>query len=482
MRFSRLFLGSALVAGACGDNGAGTSATTDQASSTGSTGSTGPGATTGSTGSAETTAPTSTVGTTDATSGSGTTEAPGSTGTTGAVESTGDATTGPVVECGDGVLDVGEMCDGVDFGGKTCANVDPKKPAGMLVCSDDCQTIDASKCQPQAPMALMRLNEFTSEGAVAGEYMGKGDLIELYNAGDAAADLSGWKVAPDKSLPPAETYTFPPGSMLAPKQWLVLTAYDMVSGTGDFTFGLSQVSSETVALADKDGVLVDLITFDGVKAKVSFCRAQDGVGAWSQCEQTFGAKNVVAQTFCGDGKRNGMEACDGADFGGQNCVTLGVGYMSGMLACNPDCTLNPTDCKSGSTLVINEVESALDDIEIYNAGNAAVDLSGMILTDEFVTSTYNPALDTKKMIFVPGSTLGSKQFLVIKAGVGQNQHPFGLSANGDRVTLVQPDIKVRDAMQYGPGQASVSFCRVPDGPSGPWMPDCMATFGAPNKP
>lgn len=46
---------------------------------------------------------------------------------------------------------------------------------------------------------------------------------------------------------------------------------------------------------------------------------------------------------CGDGKVNGIEACDGKDFGGQTCVDFGSTDAAG-LACTADCTLDKSGC------------------------------------------------------------------------------------------------------------------------------------------
>lgn len=46
--------------------------------------------------------------------------------------------------------------------------------------------------------------------------------------------------------------------------------------------------------------------------------------------------------YCGDAKINGADECDTGALGGATCVSLG--YKAGVLACNPDCTLDATDC------------------------------------------------------------------------------------------------------------------------------------------
>ena len=53
-----------------------------------------------------------------------------------------------------------------------------------------------------------------------------------------------------------------------------------------------------------------------------------------------------AGAVCGNGVRDGNEACDGNDLGGQTCASVTGGFVTGgTLTCNPDCTLNTDDCR-----------------------------------------------------------------------------------------------------------------------------------------
>jgi hypothetical protein len=65
------------------------------------------------------------------------------------------------------------------------------------------------------------------------------------------------------------------------------------------------------------------------KSVLKRCK-QEGVGA--------------CQAFCGDGTANGTEACDGSDFAGATCATLGK--AGGSLACAADCTIDSRGCTS----------------------------------------------------------------------------------------------------------------------------------------
>lgn len=415
-------------------------------------------------------------------SSSGDSEGTGTGTDTAADTGTGtDAPTtgGATADCGNDLREDGEACDGADLGGQRCVDVNPSYTGGTLACGPTC-TLDASGCTLAPDSALVTLNELTSDSVLAGAYAGQGDAIELYNGGNKAADLSGWKLSDDATFPALKTYVFPGGSALGPGEFAVLIAQDPMTMVGDLPFGINNKNVETLVLADADGTTVDSVTVDGYKAVISYCRLPDAIGAWEQCEQTFGAKNQLAATACGNGKREDVEDCDGDDLGGQTCVGLALGYAAGALGCTLKCRFDAKQCTTDSTLVINELESTADDIELYNGGAAAVDLSGWILTDDRVDELYDPALDDAELVFAPGTSLGPKQFLVIQVGVGPGQHPFGLGASGDTVTLLKPGPVVLDQVTYGPDEAAVSYCRKPSGPGGAWTPDCVPTMGGAN--
>jgi hypothetical protein len=55
---------------------------------------------------------------------------------------------------------------------------------------------------------------------------------------------------------------------------------------------------------------------------------------------------VKGTTYCGDGIKNGSEACDTADLGGATCATQG--FTSGTLACGQGCALDTSGCACGA--------------------------------------------------------------------------------------------------------------------------------------
>lgn len=417
-------------------------------------------------------------------SGGGADEASGTGGaSTSGGMTTADASGGGTGagECGNATRDGDEECDGSDLGGLACTDVSPAYDGGTLACGASC-TFDASGCTIAPGTALVTLNELTSDSVLEGTYAGPNDAIELFNAGTADADISGWKLSDDPTLPDAKTYTFPSGTSLAAGEFLVLVSYDATAMTGDFPFGVSNNKTETITLADGDATVIDAVTVDGYLARKSYCRLPDGSGAWAQCEQTFGAVNTAATTACGNGVVEDGEACDSADLAGNTCAGLELGYTGGVLVCSPTCKLDASSCTTTSDLVINELESTNDDIELFNGGDADVDMSGWILTDAKVDASYDATVDDAELVFADGTTLAAGDYLVVALGVGAGQHPFGLDTQGDTVTLVDPGppLTIIDQVTYEDGAAMTSYCRQPNGPGGLWMADCTPSMGDAN--
>ncbi|MCB9718451.1 MAG: lamin tail domain-containing protein [Myxococcales bacterium] len=411
--------------------------------------------------------------------------------TTGADAGDGDSGTSAedtagtgAASCGDGVRDEGEECDGVDLGTASCATI-PGFVSGTLACTAAC-TFDVSACEGDPAAAIVRLNELTSEDIAEGPYVG-GDAIELYNGGGAAADLAGWQISDDPEFADDKTYTFPTGSMLAPGGLLVLVQLDETTGTGDYPFGISGSNPETITLRDADGLVIDDVSFEGPDAAVSWCRLPDGDGPWQGCERTFGELNAQGEPpSCGDGMIGPGEDCDGADLGGvSDCVELDAA-LQGPVGCADDCSYDLGSCEGtpGMGVVLNELASSgNDEIELYNAGREAVDVSAWILTDDLSDpgDPYDPGADLEELVFAPGTVLQPGDFLVVVQGGGAGEHPFGLAATGDAVTLLTPGLVVVDFVAYGDGEAADSYCRAPDGPTGEWTAGCTPTFGDPNE-
>ena len=78
-------------------------------------------------------------------------------------------------------------------------------------------------------------------------------------------------------------------------------------------------------------------------------------GQWGQCAcgatSMTGAQSMAGDTsapavaICGNGVAEGDEQCDGSDFKGQTCATLGMGDANAQLVCKPDrCVIDTIMC------------------------------------------------------------------------------------------------------------------------------------------
>jgi hypothetical protein len=61
---------------------------------------------------------------------------------------------------------------------------------------------------------------------------------------------------------------------------------------------------------------------------------------------------AVCQALCGDGVAQASEECDGTDFAGHSCAS--VGFSGGTLGCTPRCTLDLTGCSVGAFLATGQ--------------------------------------------------------------------------------------------------------------------------------
>ena len=227
--------------------------------------------------------------------------------------------------CGDGRIDLGEECDGADFGGKSCGSF-RRDAGGLLTCNDDCQ-LNLSLCTDatcgngrlDASVDTAReLCELCDGGDVGARscraFGGTGDLQCTTGCTLARASCDG--VCLNGRLEPAESCDVDPATYAA----IVpdgLSCESLGLGHGELYCGLGGGSLNTPF-----GTTV----FTGCQVSTYDCDRAAALG-------TFGR--------CGDGIRTDAEYCDGSDFGGLTCERLG---LTGSLACTPSCELDFTSC------------------------------------------------------------------------------------------------------------------------------------------
>lgn len=236
----------------------------------------------------------------------------GGTGGTGEGGTTDDGGTdepddsGPSTprNCGDGVLDGGEECDGDELSGNTC--VDFGFESGTLGCLENCRW-DTTTCQKCGDNQVQ-------EG-------------EVCDGMDLGLDAM-------TGRPPT------------------------CSDVGAFATGELGCSDDCQAYVTDacnpavcgDGVITESAgeACDGDELGGATCAGlEDFVGGDLTCTANCELDTSQCRVpVCGDGMAEGDEPCDGADFGGSTCQSVGMaeGFGAGELACNVDCTIDTSAC------------------------------------------------------------------------------------------------------------------------------------------
>lgn len=216
-------------------------------------------------------------------------------------------TIGPA--CGDQKKDSGEDCDTKDFGGATCATVlnDPNMQ-GNLGCTVGCK-YDTSKCVKNPTCGDGVKNQATEQ--CDGADLAQANCKSLLSNANAVGTL----VCTSQCAFDAKGCSIPPYC-------------------GD---------QKKSATEDCDGG-----DFGGATCATVLGPGHGGtLGCGSDCKIQTG--NCVVVAACGDGKKNqASEQCDGADHGGASCASIVGQGSTGTLTCNANCTLNPSACSASA--------------------------------------------------------------------------------------------------------------------------------------
>jgi hypothetical protein len=105
----------------------------------------------------------------------------------------------------------------------------------------------------------------------------------------------------------------------------------------------------TVQLVDAcgNGVRLGDEKCDGEDLGVATCASILGIpeaGGKLVCRENCKDFDTNLCEYCGNGKIEGKESCDGANLGGNTCENVKGPGSTGTPTCKPDCTLGPGDC------------------------------------------------------------------------------------------------------------------------------------------
>ena len=282
----------------------------------------------------------------------------------------------------------------------------------------------------------VRINEaMSSNRATLSDGEKSPDWIELYNAGSADADLTGWSVTDNAA--DAQKFVFSGGTLRA-GGYLVLFADKSALTTGSaenahLPFGLSAKKGEDVFLFDAEGKLVSKLSLPPLDEDVSF--GLDGSGTAGVMETpTPGAANAARTDEVSPTETQPATAIE-----------------------NFDVVINEYATNDTQTLLDN-TGAFTAWVELFNRGSEAVSLEGFGLSDD-------PAQPDKWQF--PAVTLEAKTHLLVYLNGADTAEPlsasFKLSGNEDRLLLCSPQGAVLDECEVFVLFSNLTCGRVRDG-------------------
>jgi len=296
---------------------------------------------------------------------------------------------------------------------------------------------------PDSPTAIIEIpnglfiNEFmaNNDAAVQGPDGDYPDWIELYNSGTETIDLGGLYLSDDLANPNA--WQFPSGTIIEPNNFLVIWADSAPErGLLHASFSLN-ATGEDIGLFAYDGEsLIDSIAFTEQISDVSYGRLPDGDPNWNFLTPTPGLANELGEIVTPNSDNY---------FGG---VPDGL-FINELMADNQITIAGPNGTYP-------------DWIELFNASNETINLSGMYLTDDLT--------DPTAWRFPNNTFIEAGRYLLIWADNSSDRDglhaSFRLNANGEAVGLFASDGETQiDSVTFLKQIGDVSYGRLPDGGS-----------------
>ena len=250
------------------------------------------------------------------------------------------------------------------------------------------------------------------------------EFIEVYNGESIFIDLTGWKITGGVE------FAFPDGFRLEAGEFALVAAQPALV---ESSYGISGVLGPFTGRLNNAGDNVRIVNAAGAtRCEVEY----EPDAPWPVAADGSGHSMVLARPSYGEDDPRAWAASER------------IGGTPGQVD-----AVWPIPLKA---VVINEFlahtdEPVQDFVELYNASNSAVDLSGCVLTDDITTNRFR----------IPdGTILGARGYLAFS----QNELGFALSSGGEILYFISPESdRVLDVIRFGGQENGVSTGRAPDG-------------------
>lgn len=238
------------------------------------------------------------------------------------------------------------------------------------------------------------------------------DYIELYNASAETVSLAGLKLWEGGGQ--EEAWTIPANTTIAPKGYVVILCdkEGLYADPVNYpSWGLSK-NNETIVLADAGYNVIDQIETPNMSENEAYGRLTNGASEWV----------IFAELTAGQSNNGAKEKQDVVN-------TVGV-YINEVFTNNQDTLLSSWD-------------DTKDFIELYNATDHDIDLSGFSLLDD--------KMDEEDRYTFPSNTvIKSRSFLTLDVEKNNANGPgFGLGKGGDKVLFYNKEKVLIDELVTG---------------------------------
>ncbi|MEI2689900.1 MAG: lamin tail domain-containing protein [Anaerolineae bacterium] len=317
---------------------------------------------------------------------------------------------------------------------------------------------------PTAAPVAVSLNEFMPNPAADWNNDGilgddNDEYIELYNANDFVVDLSGWKLD-DVAGGGSSPYTLPGGTTIAAHSFLVFWSRDT-------NIALNNSGGDSVRLLTPDGVEVESHAYTAAPVDGAYSKTVDGGSQWTQVyPPSPGASNqppVWTATPTATPTRTATATRTATP---TPTPTATPGDYPDNVSLN-EFMPNPESDWNGDGILGDTNDEY---IELYNANDFVVDLSGWKL-DDVAGGGSSP------YTLPGGTTIAAHSFLVFwsrDTNIALN------NSGGDSVRLLRPDGVEMESYAYTAAPADGAYSKTVDG-GAEWTQAYPPSPGATNQ-